>query len=34
MEHERLTKEKKSKKPKKKVEDYEQIDKCLTICFD
>ena len=33
-EHERLTKEKKSKKPKKKVEGYEQIDKCLTLCFD
>ena len=33
-EHERLTKEKKNKKAKKKVEGYEQIDKCLTLCFD
>ena len=30
-EHEQLTKEKKSKKPKKKVEGYDQIDKCLTM---
>ena len=30
--HERFTKEKKSKKPRKKVEGYDQIDKCLTIC--